>query len=244
MTTTASNPRNASTAKFEGWAGQDILESLASLDAASLIGRLRYGIEHFDPRVFEMDHDLLDRWFGGEQLGGEQTGGEQLGEEARPSALGTWSCRALLAHLMDADLVYTHRIRRVLAEDAPVLQNWDEQAFLDSPLAGLPLPGRERLLTPPGAMAAAIHTIRQMQGATLYQLADADWSRRGLHPLLGEVTLRELVEIMVWHLEHHTRFLNAKITHLLGPAPAACAEGSQAGGCGSGCACVADPESA
>lgn len=202
------------------------LEAFKSLDTANLIGRLRFGIEHFDPRVFDLGHEELDRaWL--------------------PDAgVGRWSCRALLAHLMDAELVYAYRIRRVLAEDGPVFENFDEDAFLDSPLYGMTprraddLAGETLIRTPPGAMAATIHTIRQMTGATLYQVDDTEWARAGVHPVAGAVSLKDLVAMHAWHLEHHGAYLNAKVERLLGPRPPE--EACVPGGCGQGCACVGE----
>jgi hypothetical protein len=205
------------------------LDQVRGLDPVTLIGRLRLGIETFDPRVFDLSHSDLDRaWL--------------------PDAgVGRWSCRALLAHLMDCELVYSYRIRRVLAEDGPVFENFDEDAFVDSPLYGMrgrdpaDTRGDTAVRTPPGAMAAAIHTLRQMTGAVLYQLDPAEWERTGMHPTEGPMTLRELVSLHTWHLEHHAAFMNAKIERMLGPRPPeeACAEAGQPGGCGAGCACAA-----
>jgi hypothetical protein len=178
-----------------------------------LIERYRLAVQHLDPRVLDLDDTGLDRWFGPEE------------------GVGSWSCRALLTHLMDTELLFTMRIRRVLAEDCPVFENWDEQAFLDSRLSR---PGPEALLMPPGALIASAHTLRQTLATVLVQLTDADWERPAMSAYLGEVTLRRLIAYACWHFEHHAAFLGGKVTHLLGPAP----EGEGWGGCGEGCSCA------
>lgn len=200
------------------------LDAYRGLDRPMLVGRLRLGLERVDPRAFELDPDAADQWFD------------------RAEGAGEWSCRGLLAHLLDAELVYSYRIRRVLAEDGPVLENFDEHAFLASPLYGKPRPDGSQIRTPLGAMAASIHALRQTLGATLYQLADHEWDRHAMHPVTGPETLDGLVRMHTWHLDHHVVYLNAKVERMLGPRPAggACVEG----GCGGGCACVGEQSQA
>lgn len=203
------------------------LDEVLALDPISLIGRGRAGMAHFDQRLFELTDEQLD------------------GPFLASAGVGKWSCRALVTHLFDTEMMFTMRIRRVLAEDAPVFQVFDEHAFLDSPLSGMTGrgPGADPVRTPVGAMAASIHTLRQTMAATLYQLPEADWLRTGMHPERGPQRVRDLLSYDVWHLEHHAAYLNAKIVRMLGPAPApgereACADGAKPGGCGAGCGCV------
>ena len=197
------------------------LDEIRTLDTMMLVARLRLGLERVDPRAFEMEPESADRpW-------------------DPADGVGTWSCRALLAHLLDAELVYNYRIRRTLAEDGPVLENFDEHAFLASPLYGGARENGSSVRTPMGAMAASIHALRQTLGATLYQLDDADWDRRAMHPDRGPVTVLDLVRLHTWHVEHHAAFLNAKVAKLLGPRPkGGCGDAAANGGCGEGCGCV------
>ncbi|MEM7754577.1 MAG: DinB family protein [Planctomycetota bacterium] len=198
------------------------LDEVRSLDRMMLVARLRMGLERIDPRIFEMEPESLDRpWDAAD-------------------GVGTMSCRALLAHLMDAELVYSYRIRRTLAEDGPVLDNFDEHAFMASPMYGVPKADGANVRVPMGAMAASIHALRQTLGALLYQIDETDWDRRAMHPERGPVTVHELVCTHTWHVYHHAVFLNAKAEKLLGPRPkgGGCGDAAQNGGCGSGCGCV------
>ncbi len=185
-------------------ASEEDLKKLRELDTPSLLARYRWGVELFDPRLFSLDDAQLDRRFDD------------------PASLGTWSCRELVAHLADADLSLTFRIRRILAEDNPVLEPWDEQAFLDSGLYAR---------IKPGASVATIYTLRVALAELLETLDEAQWNRRGLHQQFGEMTARRLVEITTWHLERHAWFLNRKIHEMLGPL----SESSHA--CEGSCAC-------
>ena len=65
---------------------------------------------------------------------------------------------------------------------------------------------------------------------------EATQNRTAMHPERGSMTVREILVFATWHLEHHTKFLNAKIEHLLGPMPEP--GPMPEGGCGPGCGCA------
>src|SRR6476619_6299129 len=44
--------------------------------------------------------------------------------------VGRWSIQQVVCHLADAEFAFADRIRRILAEDEPVLQAWDENKFV------------------------------------------------------------------------------------------------------------------
>jgi hypothetical protein len=135
--------------------------------------------------------------------------------------------RVLLGHLADAELVFSHRMRRAVAEENPVLAVWDENAFID---AGLYNGGRY----PIGGFVAAIHTLRRWTSEWLATLTPEQLARQAMHPERGPETVRWMLVLTTWHLEHHARFLNAKVCKMLGPAPE---EAAVEGGCGPGCGC-------
>jgi len=194
------------------------LETFTALDGDELIERYRTGLDLADPRAFEMSHGDADRVF----------------DPSR--GVGAWSCRSVMNHLADADLVNAMRIRRTIVEEGPVLDGWDHEAFNRSELYGT---GPKPIRAPMGVLAASIYTNRQLIGATLYQLEPEHWVRRAMHPRVGEMTLRTLVAFNAWHIEHHLAFFNAKMEFMFGPRPAddAC-EAPPEGGCGPGCGCA------
>lgn len=193
------------------------LEQIRALDTDSLVARLRVGVEHFDPRVFELTDEQLDQaWL--------------------PDAgAGRWPVRVLLGHLADAEIVNAHRVRRAFGEDNPTLAVWDENAFIDSGLYGCTEASGFR--PPIGGDVAAIHTTRSWVVAMLYQFEDRHWRRKALHPERGPITIRDIADYNCWHLEQHAAYLNAKVFRLLGPAPEP--EACSPAGCDRpGCACV------
>lgn len=192
------------------------LSTFQTLDTQTLVSRMRVGVEWFDPRVFELPPEELDRaWL-------------------PESGVGTWPIRVLLGHLADTEMLLASRIRAVLAIDNPALPLFDEHAYIDSGIYGCT---EGSPITPPvGGDVAMIHTTRSWLVALLYQLDETHWNRQGLHPERGPVSVRDLADYACWHLEHHAHFLNAKIESLLGPMPEP--EACEEGGCAKpGCAC-------
>lgn len=182
-----------------------------ALDREGLLQRYLRGVERFDPRIFDLDDARLDMAF------------------LPDAGVGLWPIRVLLGHLADAELVLTFRMRRIIAEDRPVLALWDENAFVDSGIYG------EVLRPPVAGFVATIHTLRRWTVELLCELSDEQWKRVALHPERGELTLRDIIVGTTWHLEHHNAFLQAKVDRLLGPRPAE--EPGGGGCCGSSCGC-------
>ena len=194
------------------------MREISDLDANSLCSRMLLGLENFDPRVVELDNDQVSQaWL----------------EDA---GVGSWPIRVLIGHLADAENFLAHRIRRIIAEDNPTLNLWDEHAFIDGGLYGCT--EGSNILPPMGGDLAMIHTTRSWLIATLMQLDESQWNRQGLHPTNGPMTVRKVVNYHCWHLENHAFFLNAKIEKMLGPIPesSGCCGGG-GGGNGGGCGC-------
>lgn len=166
--------------------------AMAHLSTGELIARYRWGVEHFDARLFSLTPEQLDRRFD------------------PADALGLWSCREVVGHLADAELAYAHRVRQALAEDNPTFANWDEHAYIDSGIYA-----RTKL----GGYVAAIYTLRVWTGELLETLDPDQWHRFGTHPQRGELACRCVIEYATWHLERHAWFLNQKMLSMLGPMP-------------------------
>ncbi|MDX2147888.1 MAG: DinB family protein [Planctomycetota bacterium] len=197
-------------------------EQIEALPLPDLIARYRSAVENFDPRVFDLSDAELDTAF------------------LPDAGVGQWPIRVLLGHLADAELVNTHRIRRAIGEDRPVFALWDENSFIDANIYGMAAPGRAP--TPGGNVAgfvAMVHTLRVWMGDFLRGLSPEAWDRLGMHPERGPISVRRIVASTTWHVEHHARFLHAKLEKLA-PVPVGATSSpseDDAGGCGSGCGC-------
>ena len=175
-----------------------------SLQNPEIVDRYAQATATLDRRLLELSDAQLDTCF-------------------RPEAqIGRWSCRILLGHVADADLVFTHRMRKIVGEDRPILQPWDENAFIDAGLYAGERGGADR---PIAGHIAMIHTLRLWTADWLRTLGTADWERVGLHPERGEQSVRVIMNYATWHFDHHVWYLHKKIEKFLGPrAPAASAQ--------------------
>jgi len=209
-------------------------EQLAELPTLQLISRFRRGVEAFDRRVFQLNERQIDMAF------------------LPDAGVGRWPVRVLVGHVADADLAAIHRMRRVVAEENPVFAEWDEDAFVDSNLYGNVHEGyaddaeadHARVMNALGGPMAVIHTNRQWAGQWMLSLEESAWSRSGMHPVRGVMTLRDILVSYIWHLEHHAKFLENKLDLILGPAAVeeasgeCCGGAEKSGGCGGGgCGC-------
>jgi len=199
-------------------------DELAALPTLQLISRFRRGIEAFDRRLFELTEEQIDMAF------------------LPDAGVGRWPVRVLLGHVADADLAAIHRMRRAVAEDNPVFSEWDENAFIDANLYGNAHEGyadsaeadHARVMNALGGPMASIHTLRQWAGQWLLTLSDAQMERTGMHPTRGPQSVRSILALYTWHLEHHASFLTRKLDRMLGENQT---KAAREGGCGSGCGC-------
>ena len=109
---------------------------------------------------------------------------------------GKWSIRQLMAHLADTELVAAYRFRKVLAEENPPLDAFDQNAWS----AHLDYARRKP--------KQSLETFRRLR-AESYELlsgaAEGSFDRTGNHSKNGSMTLRQLVEGFANHAENHAR---------------------------------------
>ncbi len=114
---------------------------------------------------------------------------------------GTWSIRQIVLHLMDSDLIASDRMKRVIAEENPMLVGFDESAFA------------ARLFYTELNAATAVDIFQKNRILTaeiLRRLPVEAFARFGTHSQRGRITLGELLTIYVRHLDHHLKFLKHK----------------------------------
>ncbi len=203
------------------------VEQLMTLPTMTLIARFRRGIEVVDRRVFDLTERQIDQAF--------------LPE----AGVGRWPVRVLIGHCADAELAYAHRIRRAIAEEKPMIAAWDENAFVDSNIYGNrhdgysdnPEADEARVMHGLGGFLAVIHTLRQWMGQWLMSLDESAFDRTLMHPERGEESVRRMIALSTWHLEHHCGFLTKKLDKMVIMPRAEAVEVEGGGGCGSGCGC-------
>ena len=144
---------------------------------------------------------ILDRFAEGGPLLVQATHGlspEQWRDHPIP---GTWSIAELVAHLLDCDLVFADRMKRIIAEDSPTLQAFDEQVWITGLLSND---------MPVDEAAALFAANRKWMARILKAQDETAFARTGNHSEKGKQTLAEVLVYATNHLDHHLKFLYAK----------------------------------
>jgi hypothetical protein len=113
-------------------------------------------------------------------------------------APGKWSIRQMMAHLADADMVYAHRFRQLIAEDNPTIVAFDQDKWV----ANLDYSRRK--------VKTSLETFRRVRAENyelLKELPESAYERAGNHTERGPVTLRQMLETYADHAESHARQL-------------------------------------
>jgi hypothetical protein len=116
---------------------------------------------------------------------------ESLG--ARPIP-GKWSAREIVHHLGDSETTSAIRIRRLMAEENPVIQGYDQDHFAT------------RLRYNDRDMEPALEAFRYARASTVSLLkimTDEDWQRAGTHTESGAYTAEDWLRIYAAHAHNH-----------------------------------------
>jgi uncharacterized damage-inducible protein DinB len=111
----------------------------------------------------------------------------------RPSET-EWSAREVIAHLSDAELVYSNRLRLMVAQDRPRLTWYDEEAWVER-FGPLDEDARNIL--------ARWRALRDANVRLLESLAEEEWRRDGIHDTDGLLTVETIAKRMVTHDRTH-----------------------------------------
>src|SRR5687767_1321719 len=127
---------------------------------------------------------------------------EDLLAPAPPEAeAGKWTIQQVVLHVCDSELVYANRMKRVIAEDNPTLQGYDENKWV----AGLHYAEQSA-----DDAVKLVDLARQQIARVLRKLPESAYARAGNHTEYGKRTLAQLVEGAVKHLDHHIAFIHKK----------------------------------
>ncbi len=119
---------------------------------------------------------------------------------ARPVP-GKWSMLEVVCHLADSDQAWAHRIKRVIAEEKPLLIGYDETQFATS----LGYHDREIL----DELEFSDKTRRQL-AHIVRGLKPDSLAREGIHSQYGRMNLQQMLQIEIDHVDHHLTFLIEK----------------------------------
>lgn len=114
---------------------------------------------------------------------------------------GTWSIQQIIVHLWESDQAAVHRMRRIIAEDNPLIIAYDETACAKN------LSYEHEDLA---RICRMFVDQRRMMAALLRRLPAAAFERTGVHNQRGKITLADLVQIYVDHIRGHMKHLLKK----------------------------------
>jgi hypothetical protein len=136
---------------------------------------------------------LIDRYSNGYQVVANALEGATDAElDARP-APGKWSAREIVHHLADSEMTSAIRLRRLLAEERPVIVGYDQdeyarRLFYDRPIA---------------TSLAAFEMARAVTAELLVRMSDEQWQRAGTHSESGPYSAERWLEIYAGHAHDH-----------------------------------------
>ena len=107
---------------------------------------------------------------------------------------GKWSAREIVHHLADSESTSAIRLRRLLAEDRPVIQGYDQDQF------AIRLRYNEREI---GPSLEALRAARATTTQILELMTEADWNREGEHTESGRYTSEDWLQIYAAHAHNH-----------------------------------------
>ena len=136
---------------------------------------------------------LIVRYAQGYQAVADALAGASDAElDVRPGP-GTWSARDIVHHLADSEMTSAIRLRRLLAEENPVIVGYDQEEFArrlyyDRPIA---------------TSLEAFRIAREVTTELLSRMTEAEWQRTGTHSESGPYSAERWLEIYAAHAHGH-----------------------------------------
>jgi DinB superfamily len=113
--------------------------------------------------------------------------------DRRPPEADGWTARQVVHHLADSEAMAYTRLRRLVADEAPVIQGYDEPVWAR----------RLHYDRPIQPSLAVMRAVRASSLQLLESLTTEDWSRTGTHSESGAYSVEEWVRIYASHPHDH-----------------------------------------
>ncbi len=116
---------------------------------------------------------------------------------------GEWSARQISHHLADTEVFRAARLRRLLSQDAPIIQAFDEGRLVQRLYYGRP-----------HALSLELFDVATRSNLELLaSLQEADWARVGTHTELGRWGMDTWLERAAEHVTEHAAQLGKVISN-------------------------------
>jgi hypothetical protein len=106
-----------------------------------------------------------------------------------PCAEGEWTPRQVVHHLADSHINGYIRMKLILTEETPTIKPYQQESW--AMLADVALP-----LEPSLSILRGLHT---RWCVLMEAMAEEDWSRTGLHPVNGVMSMDDLLNLYIGH---------------------------------------------
>jgi DinB superfamily len=136
---------------------------------------------------------LIARYKDGHRVVLEALAGASEAELDRRPAPGKWTAREIVHHLADSEMTSAVRLRRLIAEDNPLIVGYDQEQFART----------LRYDRPIAASLDAFRAARLATGEILDRLSEEDWRRTGTHSEAGPYSVERWLEIYAAHAHNH-----------------------------------------
>ncbi|MEO8207691.1 MAG: DinB family protein [Chloroflexota bacterium] len=136
-----------------------------------MIERYRTGMADLDDALAGISDEELDR--------------------AQPD--GEWTARQVVHHLADGEAMSHTRLRRLVADDQPVIQGYDEPTFA----------ARLHYDRPIATSLAVVRAVRAASLELMEVMTPADWSKTGNHSEHGTYSVDFWLELYSEHVHEH-----------------------------------------
>jgi hypothetical protein len=107
---------------------------------------------------------------------------------------GKWSAREIVHHLGDSESFSGARLRKLLIDDEPVIQGYDQDVYATR------LRYNERDMAP---ALEAFRSARESAVQILEMMTEEDWQRAGTHTESGRYTTEDWLTIYAKHAHNH-----------------------------------------
>jgi len=115
-------------------------------------------------------------------------------EMTRHPLPGKWSAREIVHHLADSEMNSAIRLRKLLTEDTPLIQGYDQDSWAAH------LRYNERPIAP---SLEAFRAARSTSAQLLDSMTEEDWARAGTHTESGPYTAEDWLTIYAAHAHGH-----------------------------------------
>lgn len=151
---------------------------MTNTERAELLERYRAGAAEVDAALAGITAEELDR---------------------RPPEPDGWTARQVAHHLADSEAMAYTRLRRLLADDDPVIAGYDEPVWAS----------RLHYDRPIEPSVAVMRAVREASVQLLESIDESEWGRTGVHTESGPYSVEGWLRIYASHPHEHAEQIRA-----------------------------------